>query len=75
LSPLQMIVQCIFAICANSASCEQLFSLFSTILTKLQSCLGLAKMLNLAECRLHLQDEYICRGSMKDYLHHLRHII
>ncbi|KAG1724672.1 hypothetical protein EDB19DRAFT_1858462 [Suillus lakei] len=75
LSPLQMIVQCIFSICANSASCEWLFSFFSMILTKLQSCLGLTKMLDLAELRLHLRDEYMHRGSMKDCLRHPRHII
>ncbi|KAG1882529.1 hypothetical protein F4604DRAFT_1577412 [Suillus subluteus] len=75
LSPLQMITQHIFSICANSASCEWLFSLFGMILTKLQLRLGLAKMLNLAELRLHLRDEYMHRGSMKDHLHCPRHII
>ncbi|KAG0693166.1 hypothetical protein DFH29DRAFT_816627 [Suillus ampliporus] len=75
LSPLQMIAQCIFSICTNSASCERLFSLFGMILTKLWSHLGLAKMLDLAELRLHLQDKYMCRGSVKDHLRFPRHII
>ncbi|KAG0698065.1 hypothetical protein DFH29DRAFT_781937, partial [Suillus ampliporus] len=75
LSPLQMIAQCIFSICANSASCEWLFSLFGMILTKLRSRLGLAKMLNLAELRLHLRDEYTRRGSVKNRLCRPRHII
>ncbi|KAG0695575.1 hypothetical protein DFH29DRAFT_814040, partial [Suillus ampliporus] len=61
--------------CTNSASCERLFSLFGMILTNLRSRLRLAKMLDLAELSLHLRDEYTRRGSMKDCLHHPRHII
>ncbi|KAG1720850.1 ribonuclease H-like domain-containing protein [Suillus lakei] len=75
LSPLQMLAQRIFSICANSASCEWLFSLFGLILTKLRSRLALEKMLDLAELRLHLQDEYMRRGSVKDRLRCPRHII
>lgn len=75
LSPLQTMAQHIFSICMNSASCERLFSLFGMILTKLWSCLGLAKMLDLAELRLHLRDEYMHRGSVKDRLRRPRHII
>ncbi|OAX42879.1 hypothetical protein K503DRAFT_823873 [Rhizopogon vinicolor AM-OR11-026] len=66
LSPLQMLAQRIFSICANFASCERLFSLFGLILTKLRSRLALEKMLDLAELRLHLRDEYMWRGSAKD---------
>ncbi|OAX31908.1 hypothetical protein K503DRAFT_777183, partial [Rhizopogon vinicolor AM-OR11-026] len=58
----------IFSICANSASCERLFSLFGLILSKLRSCLVFEKMLDLAELRLHLRDEYMLRGSIKDRL-------
>jgi hypothetical protein len=75
LSPLQMLAQHIFSICANSASCERLFSLFGLILTKLRSRLALEKMLDLAELRLHLRDEYMRRGSVKDRLRRPRHII
>lgn len=75
LSPLQMLAQRIFSICANSASCERLFSLFRLILTKLRSRLALEKMLDLAELRLHLRDEYMRRGSVKDRLRRSRHII
>ncbi|KAG1891625.1 uncharacterized protein F5891DRAFT_924523, partial [Suillus fuscotomentosus] len=42
------------SICANSASCERLFSLFGTVLTKLCSCLSLKGLTDLAELRLHL---------------------
>ncbi|OAX33372.1 hypothetical protein K503DRAFT_775672, partial [Rhizopogon vinicolor AM-OR11-026] len=75
LSPLQMLAQHIFSICANSASCERLFSLFGLILSKLRSHLALQKMLNLTELRLHLWDEYMRRGSVKDRLCRSRHII
>ncbi|KAG1726294.1 ribonuclease H-like domain-containing protein [Suillus lakei] len=75
LSPLQMLAQRIFSICANSASCKRLFSLFGLILTKLRSRLALEKMLDLAELRLHLRDEYMRRGSVKDRLRRPRHII
>jgi len=32
-------------------------------------------MLDLAELRLHLREEYMWRGAVKDRLHHTRHII
>ncbi|KAJ8595559.1 hypothetical protein M405DRAFT_857247 [Rhizopogon salebrosus TDB-379] len=70
-----MLAQRIFSVCANSASCERLFSLFGLILTKLRSPLALEKMLDLAELRLHLRDEYMRRGSVKDRLRRPRHII
>jgi len=70
-----MLAQRIFSICANSAPCERLFSLFGVILSKLRSRLALEKMLDLAELRLHLRDEYMLRGSIKDRLRHSRHII
>ncbi|KAJ8581453.1 hypothetical protein M405DRAFT_623547 [Rhizopogon salebrosus TDB-379] len=69
-----MLAQRIFS-CANSASCERLFSLFDLILTKLRSPLALEKMLDLAELRLHLRDEYMRRGSVRDRLRCPRHII
>ncbi|OAX30556.1 hypothetical protein K503DRAFT_705097, partial [Rhizopogon vinicolor AM-OR11-026] len=37
--------------------------------------LALEKMLDLAELRLHLRDEYMRRGSIKDRLRRSRHII
>ncbi|OJA08572.1 hypothetical protein AZE42_12984, partial [Rhizopogon vesiculosus] len=64
-SPLQKLAQRIFPICANSASCQWLFSLFGLILSKLRSRLVLEKMLDLAEFRLHLRDEYMRRESIK----------
>ncbi|OJA09707.1 hypothetical protein AZE42_13097 [Rhizopogon vesiculosus] len=75
LSQLQMLAQRIFSIYANSASCERLFSFFSLILSKLRSRFALGKMLDLAELRLHLRDEYMRRGSAKVQLRRSRHII
>ncbi|KAG1726524.1 uncharacterized protein EDB91DRAFT_1016780, partial [Suillus paluster] len=48
-TPLQKFAQQIFSICANSASCERLFSLFGTVLTKLHLHLGLKGLTDLAE--------------------------
>jgi len=55
--PLQMLAQRIFSICANSASCERLFSLFGLILSKLRSRLALEKCLILQSLG------YICETS------------
>ncbi|KIK75032.1 hypothetical protein PAXRUDRAFT_422094, partial [Paxillus rubicundulus Ve08.2h10] len=74
LSPLQKIAHRILSICANSASCERLFSNFGTILTKLRSRLGLQNMLNLAELRLHLRDEYMCKTGTQERLKRKRRL-
>ncbi|KAG2355734.1 hypothetical protein BDR07DRAFT_1302396 [Suillus spraguei] len=74
-TPLQKFAQRIFSICTNSASCERLFSLFSTVLTKLRSRLSLQSMTDLAELHLHLRDEYIQMGDKKGHLHCTRKII
>ncbi|KAF9236390.1 hypothetical protein BU15DRAFT_50041, partial [Melanogaster broomeanus] len=68
LSPLQKLAHRVPSICANSASCECLFSTFGTILTKLCSRLSLQNMVNLAELRLHLCDEYLCKTEMCEHL-------
>lgn len=74
-TPLQKFAHRIFSICANSASCEHLFSLFSAVLTKLRSRLGLKDLTNLAELCLHLRDEYTQMGDKKGRLHRARKII
>jgi hypothetical protein len=64
--------------CGHWWQCSErlrLFNHFGLILSKLQSCLALEKMLELAELRLHLRDEYMRRGNAKDRLRPLRHII
>lgn len=74
-TPLQKFAHRIFSICANSASCERLFSLFGTVLTKLRSRLGLKGLTDLAELRLHLRDEYMQMGDKKGRLRRARKII
>ncbi|KIM66585.1 hypothetical protein SCLCIDRAFT_109864, partial [Scleroderma citrinum Foug A] len=54
LTPLKKLAWHIFAICANSASCEHLFSKFGLILTQLCSCMQLKNLLNTTELALHL---------------------
>ncbi|KIK96852.1 hypothetical protein PAXRUDRAFT_137548 [Paxillus rubicundulus Ve08.2h10] len=68
LSPLQKLAHQVLSICAHSASCERLFSTFGTILTKLRSHLSLQNMVNLAELRLHLCDEYMCKMETHEHL-------
>ena len=75
LSPLYKLAQHIFSVCANSASCECLFSRFGLILTCLRSRLGLKNLLNLAELSLHLRDEYSQSGKATERLWHKRKII
>ena len=74
-TPLKKLAWCIFSICANSASCEQLFSKFSLILTCLRSCLGLKNLLNITELALHLRDKYSQSGKAAERLRHKRKII
>ena len=74
-TPLQKFARRIFSICANSASCERLFSLFGTILTKLRSRLSLKSLMDLTELRLHLRDEYTRMGDKKARLRRTRKII
>ena len=43
--------------CANSASCERLFSIFSTTLTKLRNRLGTNNLNSPSELKMHIPDE------------------
>jgi hypothetical protein len=49
----------ILSICANSASCERLFSIFGTTLTKLRNRLGMQTMTAISELKMHIRDENI----------------
>jgi hypothetical protein len=59
ITPLCQLARRILSICANSASCERLFSMFGLILTRLRSRLWGKAMTDLAELRLHLRDEHV----------------
>lgn len=50
---LYVLAKQILSICANSASCEQLLSVFGTILTKLQNHMGTETLTSLAELKMH----------------------
>ncbi|KAG5637263.1 hypothetical protein H0H81_005196 [Sphagnurus paluster] len=65
--PLKNIV-CPDLIVTNSASCERLFNIFGTTLTRLRSRLRTKTMVNLAELRLHLRNEHIQTGRIKQRL-------
>jgi hAT family C-terminal dimerisation region len=68
ITPLCRLARRILSICANSASCERLFSAFELILTRLRSRLRGKAMTDLAELRLHLCDEHIRNGTAKTRL-------
>ncbi|KZT28657.1 hypothetical protein NEOLEDRAFT_1175520 [Neolentinus lepideus HHB14362 ss-1] len=70
LSPPSKLAHQILSICANSASCEHLFSTFGLILTKLQNRMGKKTMLSLAELKMHLQDEHIQNDAVSQCLKH-----
>ncbi len=63
--PLVAIAFHIFSIYPNSASCEQIFSSFGNIFTKLCNRLHTETLSNLAELKLHLRDEYLHSGTSK----------
>ncbi|PPR07164.1 hypothetical protein CVT24_010717 [Panaeolus cyanescens] len=56
--PLYRLAHRIFSVCCNSASCERLFSLYGSILTKHRSRLQSKKMNDTAELRMHMRDEH-----------------
>ena len=67
-SPLQKLACRILAICANSASIKRLFSLFGHIMTKLHSRLRTEALVQLAELKLHIRDEYSKNTQAKQRL-------
>ena len=64
-TPLCKLARRLLSICANSASCKRLFSMFGLILTRLRSPLRTKAMADLAELRLHLRDEHLRQGLVK----------
>ncbi|EPQ51031.1 hypothetical protein GLOTRDRAFT_49718 [Gloeophyllum trabeum ATCC 11539] len=70
-SPLVKLANHILSICANSASCERLFSTFGLILTKLRNRLGEKTMLSLAELKMHLRDEHVRNDVQQRLKRHL----
>ena len=66
--PLERLAYRLLSVCANSASCERLFSTFGLILTKLRSRMGNKLLLSLAELKLHIRDEHCCSREVKERL-------
>ena len=66
--PLIQLARHIFSICANSASCERLFSAFGNILTRLRNRMGKDVLQTLAEIKMHVRDEHLAHTEMKNRL-------
>ena len=65
-TPLAKLARRLFSVCVNSASCERLFSMFGITLSRLRSRLRPQAMTDLAELRLHLRDEHLKTGQVKE---------
>jgi hypothetical protein len=63
--PLFKLAYHILSICPNSASCERLFSIFGNTLTKLRNRLGNQTLTSLAELKMHIRDEHVRDGEIK----------
>ncbi|CDO74573.1 hypothetical protein BN946_scf184771.g9 [Trametes cinnabarina] len=68
LRPLATLACHLLSVCANSASCERLFSVFGQLLTKLRNRLGTDTLTGLTELKMHLRDEYARAQGMKERL-------
>lgn len=63
--PFILLARRILSICANSASCERLFSVFGTTLTKLRNRLGTTTLNALSELKMHIRDEHLRKQTRK----------
>lgn len=61
--PVHVLARRILSICANSASCERLFSIFGTILTKLRNRMRTETLISLAELKMHIRDEHRAQNA------------
>jgi hypothetical protein len=55
----------ILSICANSATCERLWSVFGNTLMKLRNRLGIDTLTSLSELKMHIGDEHIQKETKK----------
>lgn len=58
LTPFYVFAKRLLSVCANSASCERLFSVFGTTLTKLRNRMGTSTLSSLAELKMHVRGEH-----------------
>ena len=64
-TPFISLARWILSICANSVTCERLWSVFSNTLTKLRNCLGNEALTSLSELEMHIHDEHVQKGTKK----------
>ena len=57
-SPFFRLADRLLSIVANSATCERLFSVFGTTLTKLRNRMGTSTLSSLAELKMHIRGEH-----------------
>lgn len=69
-TPFYLLASRLLSICANSATCERLFSVFGTTLTKLRNRMGTSTLTSLAELKMHVRSEHQ-QKSTKTRLKHL----
>jgi len=60
-----MLAWCLLSICANSASCKRLFSIFGNTLTKLRNHLGTETVTMIGKLKMYIRDEEIQYGTKK----------
>ncbi|KAF8574507.1 hypothetical protein K439DRAFT_1372214, partial [Ramaria rubella] len=65
-TPLIQLARHILSICPNSALVEHLWSVFSTILTRLHTHLGNKVLITLAELKLYLREEHLCAQAVRN---------
>ena len=63
--PFMLLARRVLSICANSASCERLFSVFGTTLTKLRNQLGTTTLNALSELKMHIRDKHLWKQTRK----------
>lgn len=61
--PFIHLAQRVLSICANSASCERLFSVFGATLTKTRNRLATATLTALGELKMRVRDDHLQRGT------------
>ena len=54
LTPFYLLARRLLSICANSATCEQLFGAFGIMLMKLRNWLGTSTLSSLAKLKMHI---------------------
>jgi len=64
-TPFIRLARRILSVCANSATCERLWSVFGNTLTKLRNRLGIETLTSLSELKMHIRDEHVQKETKK----------